>query len=113
MGNYAGTFEAEFTIAKAKNTMTAKAKTVKAKASKKTTIKKTKAFTVKKAQGKVTFKKASGNKKITVSKTGKVVVKKGLKKGKTFSVKVKVTAAGNKNYKKLVKTVTLKVKVVK
>ena len=37
MGNYAGTYEAEFTIAKAKNTMTVKAKAVKAKA-KKTTI---------------------------------------------------------------------------
>ena len=90
---------------------TVKAKTVNAKAKKKTTIKKAKAFTVAKAQGKVTFKKASGNKKITVGAAGKVTVKKGLKKGKTYKVKVKVTAAGNANYKALTKTVTLKVKV--
>jgi hypothetical protein len=93
------------------NPMTVKAKTVKAKANKKTTIKKAKAFTVKKAQGKVTFKKKSGNKKITVSKAGKVTVRKGLKKGKTYKVKVKVTAAGNKNYLARTKTVVLKVKI--
>ncbi|MDO4890466.1 MAG: hypothetical protein Q3963_03810 [Coriobacteriaceae bacterium] len=97
--------------AKAANPMTVKAKTVKAKAKKKTIIKKAKAFTVKKAQGKVTFKKTSGNKKITVSKAGNVTVKKGLKKGKTYKVKVKVKAAGNDNYKSAAKTVTLKVKV--
>ena len=72
-----------------------------------------KAFTVKKNQGKVTYKKASGNSKITVSKAGKVTVKKGLKKGKTYSIKVKVTAAGNANYKKGTKTATLKVKITK
>jgi hypothetical protein len=98
---------------KAANTMVAAGKTVKAKASKKTTIKKSKAFTVKNAKGKVTFKKKSGNSKVVVSKTGKVTVKKGLKKGKTYKVKVQVKAAGNGDYLAKTKTVTLKVKVVK
>ena len=98
---------------KAANTMTVKAKTVKASSKKKMTFKKAKAFTVKKAKGKVTFIKKSGNKKITVSKAGKVTVKKGLKKGKTYKVKVQVTAAGNGNYLAKTKTVTLKVKITK
>ena len=41
---------------------------------------------------------------------GKVTVKKGLKKG-TYKVKVKVKAAGNKNYKAATKTVTFKINV--
>jgi hypothetical protein len=96
-----------------KSAMTAKAKTVKAKAKKKTVITKAKAFTVKKAPGKVTFKKLSGNKKITVSKAGKVTVKKGLKKGKTYTVKVKVTSAKTAKYAAISKTVKLKVKITK
>ena len=96
-----------------KSTMTVKAKTVKAKAKKNTIIKKTKAFTVKNNPGKVTFKKLSGNKKITVSKAGKVTVKKGLKKGKTYTVKVKVTSAKTKKYAAISKTVKLKVKITK
>ena len=110
IGDYTGYKDVSFTIAKAKNPMTVKTKAVKASAKKKVTIKKTKAFTIKKAQGKVTFKKSKGNKKITISKTGKITVKKGLKKG-TYKLKVKVTAAGNGNYKKLTKTVTVKIKV--
>ena len=63
--------------------------------------------------GKVTFKKASGNKKITINKkTGKITVKKKLKKG-TYKVKVKVRAAGTSSYLPAVKTVTVKIKVVK
>ena len=74
------------------------------------TVKQSKAFTVSKAQGKVTYKKSSGNSKITVSSAGKITVKKGLKKG-TYKVKVKVTAAGNNTYKKTTKTVTVTIKV--
>ena len=37
--------------------------------------------------------------------------KKGLKKGRTYSVKVKVTDKGNSNYKAKSKNVTLKIKV--
>lgn len=99
---------------KKSNTLTVKAKkaTVKFKKLKKKnqTIALKKAMTVSKAQGKVTFKKASGNKKITVSKAGKITVKKGLKKG-TYKVKIKVAAAGNASYKALTKTVTVTIKV--
>ena len=57
-------------------------------------------------KGKQDFKK-----KFTVNrKTGKVTVKKGLKKG-TYKVKIKVTAAGNDNYRKVTKPVTVKIKV--
>ena len=67
--------------------------------------------TTKKGKGTVTYTKSKGNKKITIAKkTGKVTVKKGLKKG-TYTVKVKIKAAGTKNYKALTKTVTFKIKV--
>jgi hypothetical protein len=104
---------AKLTVKKAANPMTAKAKTVTAKAGKKTKIAASKAFTVKNNQGKVTYKKMSGNAKIKVSSKGKVTVKKGLTKGKTYKVKVKVKAAGNSNYLSKTKYVYLKVKVVK
>lgn len=90
----------------------ANAKTIKYSVLKKKaqTIPAKKAFTVKSAQGKVTYKKTSGNAKITVSSTGKVKVKKGLKKS-TYKVKVKVTAAGTDKYKSGSKVVTLTIKV--
>jgi hypothetical protein len=69
-----------------------------------------KAFTVSKAQGKVTYKKAGGNAKIVINSAGKITVKKGLKKG-TYKLKVKVTAAGNTTYKAGAKTVTVTIKV--
>ena len=76
-----------------------------------------KAFTVKNPKGKVTYKirkyDRKAKKKITVSKTGKVTVKKGLKKGKTYKVKVKVSTEGNASYLSAEKTVTLKVKITK
>ncbi|MBQ9060349.1 MAG: hypothetical protein IJ128_04315 [Firmicutes bacterium] len=104
-----------YTIGKAANTLTVKAKTAKVKAKK--LKKKAQKLSVKKvlkvsgAQGKVTYKKVKGNKKIRINaKTGKVTVKKKLKKG-TYKVKVKVTAAGNGDYKPLTKQVTFKVKV--
>jgi hypothetical protein len=90
------------------NDMKVKTKKVKAKTSKKTSKK---AVIVKKAEGKVTIKKANkaGGKKIVVKNNGKVIVKKGLKKG-TYKVKVKVTAAGDATHK--AKTVKKTVKVV-
>ncbi len=93
------------------NTMTVKANNVTAKAKKKTTIKAKKAFKVSNAVGKVTYKKKKGDKKITISKAGKVTVKKGLKKGKTYKVKVAVTDSGNAEYAKLTREVTLKIKI--
>lgn len=97
------------------NTMKVSRKTVKVK---KTTLKKKsvkiarkKAITVKSAKGTVTYKKKSGNKKILINKkTGKVTIKKGLGKG-TYKVKLQVTAAGNYDYRKAVKTVTLRINV--
>ena len=114
--NCTGSLTKTFKIDKAKNPITVKAKTATLKASdlekKNQTLKVTQALTVKKAQGKVTYKKVSGDKKITINKsTGKITVKKGLGKG-SYKVKVKVSAAGNGNYKTGDKTVifTLKVK---
>ena len=106
---------AEKTAASAlqKNPMTVKAKVVKAASKKATKAAKKKAFTVKNAKGSLTFAKLSGDAKITVSKAGKVTVAKGLKKGKTYKVKVLVVAKGNKAYAPAMKTVTLKVKVAK
>ena len=74
------------------------------------TIAQKNAFSVTKAQGKVTYKKSSGNKNITINSSGKITVKKGLKKG-TYKITVKVTAAGNATYKSGSKTVTVTIKV--
>ena len=114
-GNYKGFLVGSFDIVKAANPLIVKGKTatlkfanVKKKAQ---NLAVSKVLTVTKNQGKVTYVKASGNGKISINKTtGKVTVKKGLKKG-TYSIKVKVTAAGNNNYNKITKTVTFKVKV--
>ena len=93
---------------------------IKAKAISKTvnysTVKKkavtVKTITVSKAQGSVSYKKTSGKNFFTVnSKTGKITIKKGTKKG-AYKINVKVSAAGNNNYKSksVKKTVTIKVK---
>ncbi len=102
-----------------KITVKQKANTISVKAAAKTvkyaTVKKkavtVSAITVKKAKGVVTYKKASGSAKVTVNKkNGKLTVKKGTKKG-TYTVKVKVTAAGNTTYKAGSKIVTVKINV--
>jgi hypothetical protein len=68
-------------------------------------------LTVSKAQGKVTYAKSSGASALSInSTTGKVTIKKGTKKG-TYTMKVKVTAAGNTKYKSGSKTVTVTIKV--
>jgi len=101
-------------LPKKANTLVAKGKTATVKFAnlkkKNQTVTQKNAFVVSKAQGKVTYKKASGNAKITVSSAGKLTVKKGLKKG-TYKIKVKVTAAGNTTYKAVTKTVTVTIKV--
>ena len=99
-------------VKKAANTMkvSAKAKTVKYRKvkAKKQVVK---AITVEKAVGKVTYKKTSGSAKLTVNaKNGKITVKKGTKKG-TYKAKVKVSAAGDGDYKAGAKTVTVTIKV--
>lgn len=103
---------AKLVISKAANPVKAKAstKTVKYKKAKKK-AQTVKAITVSKAQGKVTYKKLSGSGKFKVNaKTGKITVKKGTKKG-TYKIKVKVSSAGNGNYKSATKTITVKIKV--
>ncbi|MBQ9531438.1 MAG: leucine-rich repeat domain-containing protein [Eubacterium sp.] len=108
-------------LPKKANTLTVKAKkpTVKfAKLKKKDqTIALKKAMAVSKAQGTVTYKLSSAKKGkknfkkyFKVAKNGKITVKKGLKKG-TYTVKIKVSAAGNTEYNGAVKTVTIKIKV--
>ncbi len=100
--------------AKYVNTLTVSGKTATSKyknlKKKNQTVSQKNAFTVNKAQGKVTYTKASGNKNITVSSAGKIIVKKGLKKG-TYKIAVKITAAGNATYKAATKTVTVTIKV--
>ena len=72
-------------------------------AEKSRTIAADKFFKVSKNKGKVTYKKVKGLQKITVASDGKVTLKPGIKKG-PHSVKVKITAAGDKNYRKLTKS---------
>lgn len=116
-GNYSGTASKTFTIKKAANPLKIKARTATVKYSelrKKSqtlAVSKVISFTAK-GQGTMSYAKVSGNKKITVNgTTGKVTVQKGLKKG-TYSVMVKVKAAGNSNYKASIwKVVTFKIVV--
>ena len=100
-------------VKKAANPIKVKAKAPSVKYNKKkaVTIVAKKTFSVSKAQGTVTYKKASGDAKVTISKSGKVTVAKGAKKGKHV-IKVNVKAAGNSNYAaKTVKNVKLTVTV--
>ena len=113
-GNFKGTLTKKFKIEKAKNPLkaSAKAKTLSVKYNKKKaiTLKRAKAFKVAGNKGTLTFKKTAGNSKIKVSKAGKITVAKGTKR-KQYQVTVKVTAAGNANYKKGSRTVKLKIVV--
>ena len=94
---------------------TAKVRSAKV-AKKAQTIKRAKAYKVTKAKGKRTYKLASVSKKkfkkyfAVNKKTGNITVKKGLKKG-TYTLKIKVRAAGTANYKARTKTVKCKVNV--
>ncbi len=97
-------------------TVTATTKSVKAKTlkSKNKTIK---PLTVKNAQGKLSFKIVrSGTssklyKKLKINDKGVITLKKGKYQKKTYTVAVKVKAAGNENYKSGTKTVKFKVKI--
>ncbi|MBQ1407173.1 MAG: hypothetical protein IIY88_03460, partial [Eubacterium sp.] len=115
---YGGTITKTFKITKAENPMTVKNKTVTVKWSKlrkKTQIiKRADAFNIKTAKGALTFKVLTHDKKarnkLSISKGGKLTIKKGSKR-RTYTFKIRVTAAGTANYKKLAKTITLKIKV--
>ncbi len=121
VGAYTDGVNRTFSIWKAGNTLKAGGKTVKVskkklKKKKKQVIGRARAIAVSGARGTVTYAKVSVSKKkyakkFTVSKTtGSITVKKGVKKGK-YAVKVRVTAAGNANYKAGSKTVTVTVRV--
>ena len=115
-GNYTGTKKVTFKVVKAANPMVCKAvartasfSTLKSKA---VTVARPITLTTKQ-QGTLSYAKvASGSSSyLTVNKsTGKVTVKKGTKKG-TYTIKIKVTATGNANYKAKAATVTCKVTV--
>jgi endo-1,4-beta-xylanase len=64
------------------------------------------------AVGQVSYKKMSGSKKLSINaKTGQIKVRKGTKKG-TYRIRVRVSAAGNSNYRAgtVVSTVVVHVK---
>ena len=90
-----------------------KAKKLKKKAQK---ISRSKVMTVRNAQGRVTYKLVSVSRsrykkyfKVN-SSNGTITVKKKLKKG-TYTVKCRVTASGNNEYKGMSRTVTFKITV--
>lgn len=96
-------------------TVTAKDASVKYKKAKKKnqTIAASKIFTFEPlGDGPLIFSKVSGNKKIMIARsTGKITVKKKIKKG-TYTIKVKVVAAGDSTYKASDENiVTFKIKV--
>ncbi|MCR5653305.1 MAG: Ig-like domain-containing protein [Ruminococcus sp.] len=100
----------KITVIKKTNTIIANIKKIKVSHKKKTVI--SKAIKIQNPKGTIVFKKKSGNKKISINKnTGKITVKKGLTKGKTYKVKVKVTDKGNKTYGGATKTITFSIKV--
>ena len=121
---YTGTYTVSISqLSPEANTITVKAKKVTVKGKTKggklkgnVVLKRAKLMTVKKAMGTVTCKKsgATGGKLIKVAKNGKLTLKKGLKAG-TYTVKIKVTAAGglvsNVNYNSKSKTVKVKITV--
>lgn len=120
-GNFSGSATVNYTIKKANQKITAKSKAPAVKAAKvakkNQTIKKAKAFTLKNAQGKVTYKlskvaKSKFKKYFSINKkTGNITVKKGLKKKGTYTLTIKAAAAGGTNYNKATKTFKVKVKV--
>ncbi|MBR5337219.1 MAG: leucine-rich repeat protein [Lachnospiraceae bacterium] len=114
-GNYSGTCSVQFKIKKAPNTLKVEGKTATIKESglknKKGTIAVSKIRTITgKGQGSLTYKKKSGARCLSVNGKGKVTVAKNTAKG-TYTMKVKVKAAGNANYEKTEKSITVTVKV--
>ena len=69
------------------------------------------AIDVSDAKGTVTYSKTSGDEHITINKsTGDITVASGTPVG-TYKIKIKVTAAGNKQYKKGSETATVNITV--
>ena len=116
-GSYEGTITKTFKINKAKNPITVKTTVKTVKLSKLKKSKQTvKPITVSKAQGKVTYKLTSVSKVlgklVKINTNGKITISKWTKaKRGTYTIKVKVSAKGNKNYKSKSTTKKLTVKV--
>ncbi|MBR3244661.1 MAG: hypothetical protein IKF90_18555, partial [Parasporobacterium sp.] len=113
INNYQGAVTKNFTITKAANGITKFAptsKTLKYNKIKSQTIqlKAAARFGTKVAFEKASVTPAKASTYFTVSKAGKVTVKKGTPRG-TYTLKVKVTSAGTKNY--AAKTVTKSIKI--
>ncbi len=111
-----GVITKSFIIYKAANPMTVKvkSKSVEAYAIKKNKKTVKNAVIVKSSKGKVVYSiaKKKDKKKFSVSKKGVITIKKrSYKKNSTIKVKLKITAKGNNNYKSIVKTVTVKIRV--
>ena len=110
-GEYTGTIKKTFKINKAANTVKISTSTKLVNHNILTYTSSTvKPLTVKKAKGKVSYKKVSGSSALKLKSNGAVVVKKGTSTG-LYTAKIKVTAKGNKNYKSKSKTVTVKIVV--
>lgn len=106
-GCYIGTVKKTFRIVKGINPMKASAKKYMSVFSNKNYTFKN-IIKVKKAQGKVSYKKISGTSKINVnSKTGTITVKSGLPERTFRTIKIKVTASGNKKYKSKSKNISI------
>jgi hypothetical protein len=111
-GNFKGSKSATFKVTKAANPVTATAKTPGTLTYKTSAQVMSCPLKVSKAQGAVTYAKSSGAKYFSVNKTtGKVTVAAKTPAG-TYKVGMKVTAAGNANYKAkaVAKTLTITVK---
>jgi hypothetical protein len=104
----------KLTVAKAKNTLSVNpvGKTQTVSSTSTTKLKARKVFTVRQnvSKGKLTYKKVSGDSHITISTAGALTVKPGLRKGSTYTFKVKVSSAATKNYKAASKIVTFAIK---
>mgnify|MGYP004676470059 CR=1 FL=1 len=112
-GDYTGSTTRNFKIYKASNPMAVitNKKTVKYSKLRRKKQVVANTITVKKSKGKVTYSKASKSSRLILNKTtGKITVKKGTKRG-TYKLKVKVSAAGNSNYKSRYKIVTVTIRV--
>lgn len=125
-GSYTGKASATYKINKAANTLKVKTQkdtynvTYSNLKKKDQTIKGSKIyeFTDKKTKGDITYSLSSvkqGKKAVkkgfaVEKKDGKLKIKKSVAKGK-YTVNVKITAAGNKNYNKATKTVTFTVNI--
>ncbi len=109
LAEWAGTYKY-----KEPNTLKASSKKASVKYNKKKnkTIKRTSVIKITDAgQGAITYKKVSGNSKITINaNSGNITVKKKLKK-KTYTIKVKVIAAGDDTTARLEKILTIKIKL--